>query len=870
MPTPWSRAVWMLRRQPAVALALGVAAFLVALPAAAASLFLSASATATLQQQMASSCEWETGAQWQGSLPFASEPDSPPGPVGEALLDARIKAANAAATGVPRLSAPVVTMASGVAVVGPQTRPDQSAMTLVARDGFAGHVDLLSGGTGPGIWFPDGFVAEQGLRVGDRVTVVMEAKPVTLPVAAVYRDLRSVPDQPFWCSLRDLYRGKPLSESPVFPMALLSRGDFVALAQQAGTAVGNWVEMSVDTSGLTTSGAVPVVAGVNRMSTTTAGPGALAGAMFDHNFSGSSTSSLRGMLDRSNLVGSALIGTVVPLAAAGALAGLVIAAAAGSFWVDRRRTELVLLSARGVGPLALTGKALLETFGVVLVGSAAGWVGARYLVGAVGPSPLVTPGAVGISILGAAAAFLVTSAGIAVTSGRRAAKLFDAHPKRVRRWPWELLPLVAAGLTWLLLGNDVDVGAGVVGSVARIPPRLIVVPVLLIVGLAMLVGRFVRWVLARAHSTSMRRPVLFLAWRRLLAVPAAAAVLIGATAVPVALSVYATTVTGSVDRTLHAEAQLVIGTDVVVGLTGGTAIPPELDGQASVVERFDAANIGGTTVNVLGVDPATFARAAFWDPGLPGPSIQEMMSSLAAPGTPVGILAGLPVSGNATLELNGLTKQLAITDTAQLPGKTSGYPLLLVRLDVLDSINPFARHLLWVRGDPAVTVPAISRAGLQVSTVSEAQEVTAAGVYSPISYTFTFLAAVSLLAGAIVMVGLLLYLSARARARRSAYVLLRRMGIGATAHWRALLVEVGGLLLAGFAAGLALAGVVVALTYPGYDVNPTTAPGTLVTWPWPLIGELAAAAVVATVLATVVAQRTVSRARPAEVLRDTR
>jgi putative ABC transport system permease protein len=181
-----------------------------------------------------------------------------------------------------------------------------------------------------------------------------------------------------------------------------------------------------------------------------------------------------------------------------------------------------------------------------------------------------------------------------------------------------------------------------------------------------------------------------------------------------------------------------------------------------------------------------------------------------------------------------------------------------------------ARQQLWVRGDPNVTLPAVSRAGLQVSTVSEARDVNAAGVYTPITYTFAFLAAISLLAGAIVMVGLLLYLSARARARRSAYVLLRRMGISASTHWCALLVEVGGLLVAGFAAGLGLAGVVVALTSSGYDVNPATAPGTLVTWPWLLVGELAVAAAVATLLATLAAQRTVSVAKPAEVLRDAR
>jgi putative ABC transport system permease protein len=364
---------------------------------------------------------------------------------------------------------------------------------------------------------------------------------------------------------------------------------------------------------------------------------------------------------------------------------------------------------------------------------------------------------------------------------------------------------------------------------------------------------------------------VFLAWRRVIAAPVAAAILVGATAVPVALSVYATTVTGSVDRTLHAEAQLIVGSDVVLGLAGPVTIPPELAGQATVVERFDSARIGDTTVNVLGVDPATFARAAFWDPGLPGVPLDAAMANLSDPGRPVGVLSGLSTSDTATVTIQGTARQLAITAADQLPGKTSGYPLLLVRRDLVDSLAGGAQHSqLWVRGDPDRIFAALGRAGIQGKTVSQAREVTAKGVYTPITYTFAFLAAVSLLAGAIIAVGLLLHLSARARARRSAYVLLRRMGIGAFAHWRALAFEVGGMLLAGFAAGLGLAGVVVALTRNGYDLNPTTPPGTVLDWPWSLAAELAVAALAATVLATAIAQRTVSAARPAEVLRDTR
>ncbi|SEO45395.1 putative ABC transport system permease protein [Amycolatopsis saalfeldensis] len=871
----------MIWRQPTVVLAVLAAAVLVALPAASISLFLSSAGTATLQKQADAACEWAVGAQWRGQLPVVPRNPQVPEKVGKPLLDARLTAVRQAEVGIPDLSPPVSTLISGAnvtAATGTPVHPEQRLMNLVARDGFADHVQVLSGGTGPGIWLPDQFANLQQLKVGDRVSLTRgsttglgaaggDTPLVTLRVAAVYRDLRSLPDEQYWCSLKNLYRGSPLSNAGVYPMALLSSDDLFK-ATDPDSGAGSLVESSVGTTGLTTASAAPVIDGLERLRARTADPQDPLGLAFSH---AQYTTSLRGMSERADEVTSALVTTVVPMGAVGALAGLVIAAAAGSFWVDRRRAELAVLSARGVGPWALVGKAVLETGAVVALGSVAGWFAARYLVAAVGPSPLVTPGAVTGSVLAGAGALLVTLGAIAVASGRRITAHFDTRATRARLWPWELIPLVAAVVCYFVLGDGTVSGLGTAGSVAGIPPRLVVVPLLLVIGLALFAARIVRWSVVRANPVKVTRPVSFLSWQRIASGPAAAAVLIAATAIPVALSVYATTVTGSVDRTLHAESQLIVGSDVVLGLTGPAHVPPDLAGRTSLVDRYDSGHVGSTTVNVLGVDPETFATTAFWDDALPGPTLAELMGKLAAPGAPAGILAGLPATpASADVRINGQTTRLSITTVAQLPGKNSGFPQLLVRKDLLDRLaGENAHSQLWMRGDPARNLAALSGTGTQIGTISQAQEVTANGVYAAITYTFVFLTAVSVLAGAIVLVGLLLYLNARARARRSAYVLLRRMGIGPPAHWRALLYEVGGLLIAGFAFGLVFAAVAVAVTSPGYDLDPGIAPGTLISAPWSLALRLAAATLLAAVLATLAAQRAVSRARPAEVLRDT-
>lgn len=884
MPSPWARAPVMIWRQPTVVLAVLAAAVLVALPAAAISLFLSSAGTETLQKQTSAACEWAVGAQWQGQLPVTPANPQVPEKVGKPLFDARVAAATEAEAGIPNLSKPVATLVTGAAVAtatGTPVHPDQRVLNLVARDGFAGHVQVLSGGTGPGIWLPDQFADSQRLKAGDLVSVtsgsrgglnaadhtqVTGAAPAgTMRVAAVYRDLRSQPDQQYWCSLKSLYRGSPLGNAPVYPLAFVPSDELLKVTDDAASSL---IESSVDATGMTTAGAAPVIDGLERLRARSADPNDPLGAAFSR---GQYTSSLRGMAERADHVTSSLVATVVPMGAVGALAGLVIAAAAGSFWVDRRRAELAVLSARGVGPFALVGKAVLEVGTVVVLGSAAGWFAARYLVATVGPSPLVTPGALTGSAVAAGAALLVTLGAIAVASGRRITAHFDTRATRGRLWPWELVPLVAAVVCYFVLGDGAQTGVGAAGSVAGIPPRLVVVPLLLVIGLALLAARIVRGSVVRVNPVKVTRPVSFLSWQRIASGPAAAAVLIAATAIPVALSVYATTVTGSVDRTLHAESQLIVGSDVVLGLTGPAHVPPDLAGQSSLVSRYDSGHVGHTTVNVLGVDPKSFATTAFWDDGLPGPTLAELMGTLAAPGAPAGILAGLPATAStADVEINGQTTKLAITNVAQLPGKNSGFPQLIVRQDVLDRLAGENAHpQLWVRGDPARIIPALSGTGTPIGTVSQAQDVTDNGVYSAITYTFAFLTAVSVLAGAIVVVGLLLYLNARARTRRSAYVLLRRMGIGPPAHWRALLYEVGGLLVAGLVFGLVFAAVAVAVTSPGYDLDPGIAPGTLISAPWSLALRLAAAALLAAVLATLAAQRAVSRARPAEVLRDT-
>ena len=78
-------------------------------------------------------------------------------------------------------------------------------------------------------------------------------------------------------------------------------------------------------------------------------------------------------------------GAITPVALAGVAVAVLLVAAAASFWVDQRRPEIRLLGTRGVSPAALGGKACLEMALPALTGTAVGWAAAIGLIKVVGP-----------------------------------------------------------------------------------------------------------------------------------------------------------------------------------------------------------------------------------------------------------------------------------------------------------------------------------------------------------------------------------------------------------------------------------------------------------------------------------------------------
>lgn len=873
---PWIRAPLLLFARPGVAFALLAAAFVASLPAAAAPLFLASARNAALSNQISQSCQWSSGAHVSADLAVSLPVPAGWQFTGNADL-VRYRKDKLAGLAPPGLTAPVhsVWMTTGGAVDGKDLGP----VNYMTRDGFAQHVKLQSGGTGPGVWLPDRFANQAGLKVGDQFTMVGYSRAViggpaeaarnaTLPVAAIYTDLRQTPFDPYWCAHRVLYEGDPGQEftnRPIAPLVLIDEPTFMSQAIDVSAPdVRHDADYALADPKIDVTSAAGLAAGVDRMrKELQRDPMTNSGLTF--------IGYMPQYVPRTDLVRRSLVPPVLAITSAGVSVGLLVVAAAALFWVQRRRRELTVLAAHGVGPVPLGAKALLEALPALVVGAAAGWWAAFVLVRGVGPSAVLTADARPRSMLAAAAALAAALAVVAVAAGMRSRSLTDvvSRHRRIRLFalPWELTLVAAGVLAWFRLDDSTEATSDGFGAVAQVPGRLLIVPILVIIGLAAFGGRLgTRWLRRRALRPGSRRPALFLAGRRLSREAAIAAMLAGATAVPIAFAAYGATVNGSVRATLQAEAGFMIGADVVVTLAEPAAVPPSLAGRTTEVLRVGSVLVGGIQTDILVIDPATFVRDAAWDDRPIGLSDDDAMR-IVRDGGAVG--ARPLKTGEQKITYVGREyPAVPVTAVDGLMASQGSYPTMLMSRETAGDLVPRGTPQLWIRGDAAEIRQKLTDAGLPVSRISVARELYGDTVFEAVTYTFDYLAALSLLTGLITAVGLLLYLESRAPAHRRGYALLRRMRFRPGSHRTALAVELSAPLAAGLVGGTALAFAIVAVVSDEFEINRTLPPGTVVAIPYPVLAVTAAAVAVIALLAIGYAQRRVGRATPAEVLRE--
>jgi putative ABC transport system permease protein len=889
----------LLRRSPAVLLAVLAAGLILAAAAAATPLFLSSAANAALARQMEERCPPTYGLQVRASGALGGpvsleEAERAPAlggatawPAGRDLLAIRERTVRQASERMPGLGQPVLAMSGPLLQLTGATPDRQIGGRLLYRDGFEGQIRKLDSAPGvTGVWLPSEAAAQLGARPGDRVALSLTGRSAPARVAGTYQELHRLPPTPYWCALGEAIYPPGYAEDPPPPLVLADRATFTALSHrlQEPRLEFAWdVELA---GGVSLAEAKETAAGypAARQAVVADGGGMVspeqAGAYNSPGVARAS-SQLPFLIQRSEAIVAAVGGAIGPVAIAGTVVALLLVAAAGSYWVDRRRVEVALLAARGVGPLAIAAKAMLEMLVWLALGSVAGWLAAIALVRLLGPSELLDLSAVPAALARAGIAMVAGLALLGLVAALRAAGMTErgigARPGVLARVPWELAVLALAGLAYQRLASErPPVATGT--EPPRIDLLLLAFPMLFLVGAVGLAVRLLGLpVVRRLRTAGSSWPhAAYLAARRVAHGARLALLLVAASALSIGVMVYAATLTLSVRATLDAKARTFVGSDVSVeGFSRGAVIPADLD--ATVVQRYEEVLVDGSPVMMLAIDPATFARGAFWDRSLADRPLDRIVADLA-PG-PAGqavpvVVVGRTLPDRFAFDLflgtqgRSVRFQARVTERARaFPGMRAN-PLVVVDRRALAGLDPASETLLWAQGEREQVLTALDHADVRVvGVVTEARDVLDVTSFLATSWTFGFLQALGVLTGLICAGGLLLYLETRQRSRRAAYALSRRMGLSRAAHLGSLLAEVGGTLLGGFAIGAGLSFLAARMVYLRLDALPTVPPVPLLRTPVLALAGTAAAVLAVTWLAAWMAQRSADRTNLAEVLR---
>jgi putative ABC transport system permease protein len=836
---PWTRAPLLLLRRPLVFVAIVVATAVLAVAAASGVLFQSSVGTASLQVQAKADCPELSLPGFQAAVP----------PARLSTDEALGRSALTSTTSDPAYSVVIGT-----------TRIQSSPVDLYSRAGALDHVVTLTPDDGgAGAWFPDNFAAKIGAVPGQNVTT---ADGTSIRVAGIYRALAPDPyalsNLPrYWCTWHDLIVPKVL-ENPTGPW-LISDPATVAAAVPRDLEVSWFADRSTST---------PLSAAQDGPAEASA-----AAAAFARQTSARTSvpPDLANKIDTAQRVERGLSGSVVPIDLAGVVVAALLVAGAGGFWATARSREIRWLVSRGVGPAALGLKAVLETAPAALVGLAGGVGAALVLVRGIGPTSVLEPGAqwraFGLAALAVAGALLIIAA-VGALAGRE--RVTGGRRTWVRDVPWELA-LLAPGI-WAAARLRSRSAVVVDHAVVSVDPLTFVFPLLAASAIVLLLARVAGRLLPRLGRAQPRRTANYLAIRRLAGSRAVVLGVLVGTALPCGLLTYASTVTHGISSDITAKARTNLGAPHVLEVRGSLTGTPRLEGNGTPVAAIDsmAALADGTAVNVLGVDPATFADFAYVS--------SAQRSAVAKIGYTDGaevpaILVNAPVSADATSLSVGAT-QLDLAVRSRMPAfpglRDSFEPLVVIDRAAFSLVDPAADrdNQVWTtNADYGPALRAIAADGYTVLTELSSQVLIGNTGLLPVTWIFGYLRALAVLIGVVALAGLVFGLAARSRRRVVSYVLSRQMGMSQSTHLKSLAVELLTILGAGWLIGCAVGAAADDLVYRNLDVFPELPPAPTFALPTLVLAVTAAIVVVVVVIAALGTHWASERARPAEILR---
>lgn len=585
---------------------------------------------------------------------------------------------------------------------------------------------------------------------------------------------------------------------------------------------------------------------------------------------------LTNVVGRARSVHTAVDRNLAPVLLTGLSADLVVLIAAGVLVARERRRELKLLAVRGVHP-ARIGLLVAPTLAwSVVTGAAAGLVIAWTAVKLFGPSPLLEPKAVIGSAIDVAVGVVVAVVVVAAVVAAVADGYVDLRRARVgTRAPMAFVMVLIVALA-VIAYRRLDERGGVRTSGVRSSGGDLLAmgfPLFALLAVITVAGLLVAWITPRWRLSGARLGrAVRLGWRRVVLESGPLAAIIMSIALAAGCFTVAIALSAGAQRQLHDKAEVYVGADLAISVFDDVDVPADWSDRTTVISRVRAKRDGAAT-DVLGVDPATFAKVARLRGDGSSKSLDDLVADIAggAAGDPIDVIA---VGGSASvgdvvqLAMRGTAEPVpvVVVDTARFfPGKKSGVPLFVMARARLEEIVQFPGSILVIRDPPDNALETIRASGVRTGLVLDASSSFDGSAYSALRWAYVPLAALGVLFAVVALSLQLLVVSARREQRRIAHALMVRTGFTRRSAWVAAAVETGIPLVVGTVVGVAAAVVAASLAIRRLDPMPLLDPPARFLVPWPvLLGATVIVAAWTAIIATAIVRST-ERADPMRV-----
>lgn len=323
-------------------------------------------------------------------------------------------------------------------------------------------------------------------------------------------------------------------------------------------------------------------------------------------------------------------------------------------------------------------------------------------------------------------------------------------------------------------------------------------------------------------------------------------IIAGASALGVA--VYGLTMSASLDETATAKAKVFVGSDFSARVGSDPSLP-DIGFPLTVVSKVDRASFGQQVVSLMGIDPATFAETAYWQPAFADEPLEALLRRIdrADGAEAVPVLSTADLGDSPTLGSGDSVVALEQVGTVtSFPGMPTERELVIM---TRDSINQTLSEIggstgsrdeeLWGRGPAMEIEDALLRSGESLAQVRDAEEVLDTPSLRSLLWMLGLLAALGAIAAIVAVASLLLYLQARQRTALVSSALTRRMGLTGGGEFLSWGTEIAGALGTSLVVAVAVGLPVSTFMIARLDPRPTLQPPPVLIVPVLLLGLLA-------------------------------